>query len=207
MSINLKRLFILFFMLNISACASSSFVVQSSPDKADVYLSKKGQKVEKIGVTPLRLNSQDIDISRSSQVTIKKEGFESESFLLPSSIVSQNIEISSNLQESKIPISCQQQSQSAEKVAKAVARSIYLLQTKKFEMAQSIIKNLITDYPNSATLWGILGNAYYMDKQTSKALEAYENSLNHDPESPETQRMVNKLKGLTSSLDLFKEVL
>lgn len=196
----------IFLTTMIAGCSTSSFNVSSSPDKADVFLSYKGQKVERIGVTPLRMNQADINLNNSAQITIKKEGFESQSFLLPKSIINQNIELNASLEEQKTPASCQQQTQSVEKVAKVVARSLYMLQTKNFEMAQSLVKNLILDYPNSATLWGILGNAYYMDKQTVKALEAYENSLKLNPESPETKRMVNKLKGLTSSLLQNKEV-
>lgn len=201
------KIFICFTILILltSGCTTASFVVKSSPDKADVFLSNRGQKTEQIGVTPLNLNASDYDFQNSAQITVQKEGYEDMSFLLPSSTVSQRIEINANLKETTIPNSCQQQSQSAEKVAKSVARSLFLLQTKKFEMAQSVIKNLITEYPNSATLWGLLGNAYYMDRQTIKALEAYENSLNLDPDSPETKRMVSKLRGLTSMLDMQRE--
>lgn len=183
-----------------TGCAGPSLNVQSTPDKAEVFLIREGQQPVRLGATPLTTPTQSLGIQshRSVQLRVEKAGHRTESFLIPGIMFESQVQISTKLEEDKVPVSCQQQSTAIEKVANGVARAQFLLQTKKFDRAEATLQNLINDYPDSSTLWDLLGNVYYLDKRLEKALEAYQESLRLNPENAETKRMVRKLGDLTS---------
>ncbi len=180
----------------LTACAASDLKVTSTPEQADVYLAYEGEQPVKIGQTPLRIDERISSANRGKYVTIqiKKDGYKTESVLIPLNPLKSTVEISTSLDEAKLPETCQNQTAAVEKISKGIADAQSMLKIGNVSAAQTRLIALINDYPNVSVLHDLLGNAYYISKNLTSALESYQRSLNLDPTNADTQRMVNKIK-------------
>ena len=181
-----------------TGCASSILKVNSSPESADVYLADEGQQPKKIGQTPVRLQARDLDEANGRFVTlyIKKEGYQSESVMVPTGLINKSVEISSKLEEFKLPPQCREQTVTIEKIARGVAQVQILISSNKLYEAQTQLNLLLSDYPDVSVLQDLMGNVQYINKNLDGALVHYEKSLKIDSNNLDTQRMVTKIKGI-----------
>lgn len=184
----------------LSGCAVGMLTVQSTPEGAEVFLAGEDQQPTRLGKTPLNVNSQHLQsVGRNTiEIQIRKEGYATEHFMVPKMSLGSSVSISLKMQESKLPLSCQDQTAAVEKVARQVAQVQFLIQQKKFETAERILNGLIEDNPTSSVFYDLLGNVFYLKKDLELALDAYETSLRLNPGAKETQRMVNKLRSIRS---------
>ncbi len=187
-----------FLMVFTAGCAVGTVRVNSNPEKADVFLSYENDQPSKIGSTPLNMDSRLIDDNKGRYVNIqiKKEGFQTESLYVPTSLMKSSIDISSKLEEFKLPLQCQDQTQAVERIARGIAQVQSLMNQNSLQEALAKLALLLDEYPNISVLQDLLGNAHYMSKNLEMALGAYEKSLKIDPSNLDTQRMVSKLRSI-----------
>jgi tetratricopeptide (TPR) repeat protein len=185
-------------ILFLNACTSSLTNIRSNPEGATVYLINKNNQKTRIGNTPLNIPAQQLNPNNESSVQIKveKDGFKEESFFIPSLMVSSYIDLSVEMQPTAAPPSCEVQAKNTSVVARNIAQAMFLTQQKKFDQAAMLLNSLISENPDISVLYDLLGNIHYLNQQIDLALEAYDRSLNINPNSSETIRMVNKLKSI-----------
>ena len=182
----------------ITGCASGSLRVNSTPDKAEVFVAYEGEQPNKIGETPLNVDSRVISENRGRYInlTIKKEGFQQESILVPTGVMKASLDLSSKLDEHKLPQQCLDQTASVEKIARGIASVQSLMNRSGYDEARLKLSNLISEFPGVSVLHDLMGNVNYVTKNLDAALASYQRSLGIDPNNVDTQRMVNKIKSI-----------
>lgn len=206
---DIRHILFIFVASAVIGCASADLKVTSTPDQADVFMTYEGEQPVKIGQTPLRLEERINGSSRGKYVTlsIKKDGYKTESILIPLNPIKSNIDVSIRLDESKLPESCQNQTAAVEKISKGIADTQSMVKSGNLSGAQTRLSALINEYPNITVLHDLLGNVYYIGKNLEGALASYERSLRLDPSNADTQRMVNKIREILGQrLPSSKEV-
>ena len=198
MKSRLKSFASLLSVMTLTGCAAGTLRVNSTPDKADVFVAYEGEQPSKIGVTPMNLDSRVIDEGRGRYVTVflKKEGYQTEALMVPTGLMKASLDISSKLEEFKLPLQCQDQTFAVEKIARGIANVQSLVQANNLTEAQGKITLLLDEYPNVSVLHDLMGNVQYISKNLEGALNAYQKSLNIDPSNVDTQRMVNKIRSI-----------
>ncbi|MCB0421638.1 MAG: hypothetical protein KDD61_11620 [Bdellovibrionales bacterium] len=183
--------------ISVFGCANGYTNLRSNPEGATIYVVKGNKQKTKVGMTPLNVPTKFLNPTGESQLEIRleKEGYKPESYYVPHMLFSEYVDLSVQLQKEET-LSCEQQVQNLEKVTRNVAQVMFLIQQKKFEKAESLLENLISENPDISTLHDLLGNVYYLNQKLSQALDSYTRSLELNQNSIETQRMVNKLKSL-----------
>jgi hypothetical protein len=181
------------------SCASTGVKVESSPEGAEVSYSVQGEPSVKAGVTPLELDSNILRIKNNPVfVSVYKSGYKRESVLLPASVLGQESRVLVTLIEDSGAIQRNSQNFDAalDEVARGVAKIQELVRSKEYDQALSNISSLLSKYPNLATLYGLQGNIYYIQKNIEKALSSYRKAEAISP-SIETQKVINKIEGIT----------
>lgn len=191
------RLLLMVFLFNswfIIGCAANLIVVDSEPQGADVLLAKQGEVPSKVGQTPLALPSQFSDLKKQDLLlTVEKVGFKRETVLLPAASLGHDAKIGVFLQEDLKKASSFSSDESLEDIARGVAQTQESIRAKEFDTALNTLTALIVKYKNVATLYGLQGNIFYLQKNIEKALSSYKRAQALSPNS-ETQRMINKLE-------------
>jgi hypothetical protein len=191
--------------LALSACAGPSLRVESSPDGADVLVARDGEPSVRIGKTPITLNSETAPeiFSSTFKVTVSKDNYLPESLFVPHSSVGGTGRWLTSLK----PIGAQADSKekreiikdardvtdSINAIAKGVAEAQQRFFQKNYPAAQRILEELADKYPNIAVIHDLLGNVFYVQKDSTRALSAYKRSYELMPDSIETARMIEKL--------------
>lgn len=198
MDMVLRTLFVGAFFGFTLGCASGGLRVNSTPEKAEVFLAYEGEQPNKIGETPLKLDSHMIQENRGRYMTIsvKKDGFQTETAVVPNGMMKSEIEMSSYLQEYKLPLQCQDQTAAIERISRGVAQAQSLLQTNRLVEAQGQLSMLLADFPNVSVLHDLIGNVHYINKNLEMAYASYKKSLELNPSNVDTQRMVSKIQGI-----------
>jgi hypothetical protein len=179
-------------------CATGTMRVNSTPDKAEVFVAYEGEQPNKVGETPLSLDSRTINANRGKYVTvsIKKDGFLSESVIIPNSVMKSSVDMSSRLSENKLPLQCQDQMAAIEKISRGVAQVQSMMQSSRLVEAQGQLSMLISDFPDVSVLHDLMGNVHYINKNLEMAYASYRKSLDLNPTNVDTQRMVSKIQGI-----------
>ncbi len=182
----------------LSACATGNMRVTSTPDKAEVFMAYEGEQPNKIGETPLSVDAGLMGIQRGRffQLTIKKDGFQPESILVPTSTMPASLDVTSKLSESKLPQQCIDQTASVEKIARGIATVQALMNRNSYDEARVKLVTLLNEYPSVSVLHDLMGNVNYVSRNLEAALASYQRSLSIDPSNLDTQRMVNKIKSI-----------
>ncbi|MCB0351608.1 MAG: hypothetical protein KDD38_10520, partial [Bdellovibrionales bacterium] len=116
--------------------------------------------------------------------------------IVPNSTMKSTVDMSSRLQEFKMPLQCTEQTASIEKISRGVAQAQSLMQSSRLVEAQGQLSMLITDFPNISVLHDLMGNVHYMNKNLEMAYASYRRSLDLNPSNVDTQRMVSKIQGI-----------
>lgn len=184
----------------LSSCSTSLTSIRTNPEGADVFVIRGNNQKSRLGTAPLNIPSQQLNPSNEPnvQIMIQKEGYKDETYFLPKMTFSSSMDLSVQLKEEPAPPSCEVQSKNTEKVARNIAQALFFTQQKKYDQAETLLNNLIVEVPNVSVIYDLLGNIYYLNQKTDLALDAYQKSLEINPNSAETQRMVNKLRAIRS---------
>jgi hypothetical protein len=175
--------------LLISGCASNQLTVESNPDGADVYVFGPNNTKQKVGKTPISLtNSNTPSLFKDTiQLTVQKEGYKSESFVIPPASTTANGRILAQLPQIE-------SSSTTNEVSEGVAQILRLIYRKSYVEAERSLATYTVKFANISIFWDLLGNVHYLQKNLDRALGAYQTSLSLNPQNSETQKMITKIK-------------
>lgn len=188
----------MFFCLGLSlgGCVSSSLRVDTFPPGADVYIKSDNKPPRKVGQSPVEINATDLAMTSDSfVVSLEKPGFKTENIYFASKALPYKGEISTNLKEEFAGAGTLNIQTSMEEIARGVAQVQNFLRGKDYDQALNTLSQLISKYPSIATLYGLEGNIYYLQKNIDRALTSYQKA-NKLAANPETDRMIDRLEEL-----------
>ncbi|NDD90806.1 tetratricopeptide repeat protein [bacterium] len=182
-------------ILGAGACASSSLSVRSEPSEGEVFVRKGSSAPVKLGATPFVMTSDNARewLGDSFELIVKKEGYASQSIVVPKLALGATSQVDVSLKEASLPQSCAQQDLSLNEIASGVAQAQYFLSKRNYDESRRKIQELINKFPSVAALHTLLGNLFYIQKDFQSALEAYRRSKRIQPDNVETTRMIEKL--------------
>jgi hypothetical protein len=180
----------------LSGCASNQLSVESSPEGADVYVFGPNNTKQKVGKTPFTItNSNAPSLFRDTiQVTVQKDGYKGESFLIPPASTSASGRISAQLS----PV---ESSSTTNEVSEGVAQILRMIYKKNYPEAERSLASYTVKFASVPIFWDLLGNVYYLQKNLDRALSSYQTSLSLNPQNAETQKMISKIKSIRGSAE------
>lgn len=183
------------FSLLMSGCASNQLTVESTPEGADVYVVGNNSK-QKVGKTPMTLTNSNAPalFKDTIQVSVQKEGFKSESFMVPPASTTANGRISAQLAQ-------MDSATTTNEVSEGVAQILRMIYKKNYGEAERSLSTYTTKFANVPIFWDLLGNVHYLQKNLDRALSSYQTSLSLNPQNAETQRMIGKIKSMRGSAE------
>ncbi|MBS1958104.1 MAG: tetratricopeptide repeat protein [Bdellovibrionales bacterium] len=194
MLINARRNFALVYLavplFTLSSCATQELRVESNPDGADVSVIDASRAPKRIGVTPIVLTQANAPgiFKSSMQVNVTKEGYKTQSVFVPETSVSSNGQLVVQLKRDDAGFL----NDAAEQVAQ-VQRMIF---KKNYNEAERLLQESISKNPSVAVFHSLLGNVYYLQKNTSRALDSYQRAQSLEPNNVDVAKMIQKLKGI-----------
>jgi len=177
-------------LLILSACSSNQELkIESNPPGADIVVVDSTRAPKKVGITPLTLNHENAPqlFSHPIQVNISKEGFKSQSIFVPETTMSAQGQMVIQMSRDDTSL--------ANSTAEGVAEVQRLVFKKKYPEAERILQDILAKSPSIAVLHSLLGNVYYLEKNTSRALESYQRAKALEPGNIEVAKMIEKLRG------------
>lgn len=184
-------------LILLGGCASSGIRVESQPDAADVHFVRLGAPPIVLGKTPLSVDASSLrDAEGGAHLMVTKEGFLPESILVPHTGVPASTRMNFALKQVVTPKQCEQADESLNEIARGVAETQSQTSKKNFADAERTLQGLISRYPKVSVLYDLKGNLHYLQKDLTRALEAYQRSIEIRPGNYETLRMIEKLGGI-----------
>lgn len=181
-----------------SSCTTTGIRLEAQLDDAEVSILRpgKGDPV-KIGQTPFILQPQQLAEAgpNGAVIRIYKEGYKPETVVIPS-ITPQTMG-TIRVELMKETNACTQVMDRINEITLQMGQVFKLTTRRKFNEAETSAIELTTKYPELATGYDLLGNAYYLNRKLPQALDAYKKSIALNPRNVETQRMVEKLSAAT----------
>lgn len=196
----IPQILALLLLLSLAACASSQFVVESDPAGAEVLVVSGGGVKQKIGQTPMTITSSALPTAFAPdvQIQIAKEGYRSESFLIPPQASGSVGRIQAKLSDDPVSKACQDAGHSITEATDVVAQVQRMIYKKNFAEAERTLGAYTAKFPTVPVFFSLLGNVHYLQKNLDKALEAYRRANSLQPQNLETSRMIDKIKGIRS---------
>lgn len=188
----------------LSGCSGPILRVESNPEGADVFAGRAESTPIKIGKTPITITRESAPdlFSEGCQIGLSKDGFASESLFVPKTTLSNGTArwtVTLKQQAVTSQPENKDQAQAINAVAQGIAEAQQKIFSKNYSEAQRILEMLAANYSNVALVHDLLGNVFYIQKNTSRALVAYRRSYELNPNSPETMRMIEKLSTIQGS--------
>lgn len=179
---------------SLNPFANSVLSVTSEPAGADIIFVRAGSLSQTIGKTPMNIEPSQLPelYQDNIQLVLKHEGFFTENVLIPKTNTTTETKIFV-----KMKATFGQQDVALNDISRSIAEVTNLIQKKSYPEAESKLRIVSEKYPNVAVIWDLLGNIYYLQKNSVKALESYRKSMELNPNNPETARLIEKLGGIT----------
>ncbi len=180
----------------LSSCASNTLLIESDPIGADIIIVTAGNVKQKLGQTPMNITTTQLPIlfSSESQIQVTKDGYRSESFLLPPQSAGTIGRIQAKLTEDTVSKTCQDSSNAIVDTTDAVAQVQRLIYKKNYFEAERALSGYTVKYSTIPAFHSLLGNVFYLEKNLEKALESYTRAAALQPQNQETARMIQKIK-------------
>ena len=180
--------------LLLVGCASNQLMVESTPDGADVFIFGPNNTKQKVGKTPISITNSNAPslFKETTQVTIQKEGYKSESFLVPPASTTATGRISAQLNQIE-------SATTTNEVSEGVAQVLRMISKKNYAEAERSLNTYTLKFSTVPIFWDLLGNVHYLQKNLDRALNSYQTSLNLNPQNAETQKMIAKIKSMRGS--------
>jgi len=131
-----------------------------------------------------------------AQVQIAKNGFHSESFLIPPQAGGALGRIQAKLSDDAVSKTCQDAGNSLTETTDAVANVQRMIYKKNYNEAERMLNTFTSRYPAVPVFHSLLGNVHYLQKDLDRALAAYQRSNSLQPQNLETSRMIEKIKSI-----------
>ncbi len=205
--------------LIIFGCSASKLTVETTPEGAEVFSLEKGRPPLSLGKSPLVIDllKQQIQV-KNLHLLISKEDHYSQSFIMPSSSWPKENRVFFNLEaipQEEPPPEVDEKDNTKEtmrrieemskaerlkyeeqlkQIAKGIARVQFMTFRKDFMGAETELNRLVTQFPNVSTIYDLLGNIYYVQKNFTKALWAYRESNKIDPNNFETLQLIERIE-------------
>lgn len=185
-------------VMTLTACSSGQLSIESDPVGADIELTSSDGGKQLIGKTPMTINSASNPkiFSENAQLTIRKNGFHGETFVIPKAAGSVNGRIKAQLREDEVTQVCQDSIRTLMEATDQVAQIQRMIYRKDYFEAEKALSGLVVKFASVPVFHSLLGNVYYLQKNLNKALESYERANILQPQNHETLRMIEKLKGI-----------
>jgi tetratricopeptide (TPR) repeat protein len=182
----------------LTACATSQFTIESDPPGADIVVVSNGGVKQKIGQTPMTVNAsqQPTIFANDAQIQISKDGFRSESYLLPPSASGSSGRLQAKLVDDPVTKACQDSATTITEATDAVAQIQRMLYKKSYPDAERALNGYVIKFPTVPVFFSLLGNVHYLQKELDKALDAYRRANALQPQNLETSRMIEKIKAI-----------
>jgi len=179
-------------------CAQGAIKVNSLPEAAEVFVGYDGAQPARVGQTPLKLEGDFLSRKKGSYVTVtlRKEGFQTETMVLPTSYLGADLTITSKLEEYKLSQQVHDQNAAIQKVSRGTASVQFLMKANRLPEALQQIEGLISEFPGASVLYDLKGNILYLSKDLTGALAAYDRSVEIDPSNGDTLRIRAKIRGI-----------
>ena len=200
----MKCLFIaMLIVISVAACKTTNEIeIKSAPEKSKVYLIDKAGNKDLIGETPTQISADDRLFRSSSvaRISIEKEGYVSESFILNKSSMPKKDSLELTLKDSSLvgpEAGVKQREASSRENMNELASGAAIVQAhceKEYDVALIKLSDLSAKFPYISVVWDLLGNVYYIEKKYEEALDSYEKSLALDSTNASTSHIVKRLK-------------
>ncbi|MEN9723318.1 MAG: hypothetical protein RJB38_1304 [Pseudomonadota bacterium] len=180
-----------------SACTSAQLQIESDPPGAEIYLVTADGK-QKIASTPATLSPDQFPLvfRPDSKVQVGKDGYHTESFLIPPGTSLGYSRISAKLRVDSVSKTCQNSTQGLTEATDAVGQIQRMIYRKSYAEAEQALNTYIVKYPAVPAFFSMQGTVYYLQKNLDRALEAYERAQKLQPNNTETARMVEKIRAM-----------
>lgn len=175
--------------------------VKTVPESAQIAVRTAEGEYKVLGKGPLEISTQEVFSlgSRMSMIQVSKEGHKPQSVLVVQGKTLENYEMLIQLEKELADPKSNDIRERQERLAKSLAQANNLIFLKKYNEAENILKNVVSDFPHISVGYDLLGNLHYLQKNMKSALMNYEKSFEINPENFETKRMIEKLRQVTGS--------
>lgn len=183
----------------VISCASPTIQVTSNPPGADVTIVSRDRQTFQVGKTPIDINTRQFSaaFADSSQIQVTREGHSPQMILFPKiSALSGASRVNFNLEETTLPKVCSIQGEAINEIARGITEATANIQKKRYPEAVGLVQSLTTKYGTIPVLYDLLGNIYYLQRDFTKAIDAYKRSAALAPGNLQTQRMIERLQQL-----------
>ncbi len=182
--------------LALTGCASGVIRVESEPGEAQVSVVRPGGVLQPLGKTPLDVESSVVSELYSRPVTlqIEKSGYLPESILVPPSTSSVRAAVTMKLRSAPIPAGCAEGEAALSEVSQGVAEILRMTNRRDYDSAERLGNALLSKYPKTSPLYDLMGNLFYLRRESGRALDYYRRSNQLAPNNRETLRMIEKLE-------------
>lgn len=174
----------------LGACGTPQLKVDSNPVGAKVTIVDSSKALHTVGVTPIVLTPENAQglYKSAIQVNVTKEGYKDQSVLVPETNVTSHGQLVVTLRkdDSKFLNSATEQ----------VAQIQRLIFKKNYTEAEHLCQTSIAENPSISVFHSLLGNVYYLQKNTARALDSYERAHSIEPNNIDVSNMIQKLKGI-----------
>jgi hypothetical protein len=188
-------------LFSLFSCAGGQIAVESDPVGAEIAIIVLDGSRRVVGKTPMSFNRDAYPelFSQNTQLSIAKDGFHGESFMLPRTSGTVNGRIKAQLREDEVTKVCQDSIRTLMEATDAVAQIQRMIYRKDYVEAEKALNTIAVKFASVPVFHSLLGNVYYLQKNVTKALESYERANILQPQNQEALRMIEKLKGIRSS--------
>jgi len=183
------------FSLSLWSCAHKNILLDSSPSAGEIQVTLPSGDAKVLGAGPVSFNAEEYQRYQFIFLSAKKDGRQSDMIFVPRELYDRVGEIQIPLKNSiQLTGSPKSNHELNDAVLSQVLQAQTYIHKKNYDEAQNILVNLTGQYPQSATLWSLLGSSYYLAKKKTKALEAFEKALALNPQATDVQRLVEQLR-------------
>jgi tetratricopeptide (TPR) repeat protein len=185
-----------------AGCTSSRIRIESDPGQAQVSWVRSGGVVQNLGKTPMEVDKSMVGdlFSRPVLLQIQKDGYLSDTIFVPVSHVGVRADVTTKLSQTSLPLGCSDAEQALDEVSSGVAEIQNLIWKKDYDLAMRQGNALLGKFPKVATLYGLMGNLYYLKRDTASALDFYKKAKTLNPSNRETIKMIEKLQTIRGGL-------
>ncbi len=193
----MRMIFGIYTVVCFLGCASPSYRISSSPGDVDVEITYANGSKRSLGKTPVAVPAADVNPNKESlSFVLKKEGYETQSVLVPASNISKDIALNLVLNPSSSLAAGKKIDETMNEIASSVADLQNDIQKKNFPVAEQKLSRLIASYSTVSAFHSLLGNVYYLQRRFDAALLQYKRALALNPGSGELSKIVQKLEDM-----------
>jgi tetratricopeptide (TPR) repeat protein len=193
----LNAIFVLSIVL-LTRCANNSTIsVSSDPSGATISVVDQNGNSTDLGATPRVLLMDQVfkGGEQFKELIVSKDKYMTERVVIPRTDNTKKYKFSWKLFKVE-QLSEKFLSKDQDKLASSIASAYSFISQKDYLRAESILNQALNDFSGVSVLYDLMGNLQYIKKDYKKAYKFYKKSAEYNPTNIETNKMVEKLKGI-----------